>query len=53
MTNLAQIWLYPSDKSIDGVLVTQTRGGRMVGAEESTELWRHPIKNISDNFERD
>ena len=31
-----------NDKSIDGVLGTQTRGGRMVGADESTELWRHP-----------
>ena len=31
-----------NDKSIDGVLGTRTRGGRMVGADESTELWRHP-----------
>ena len=30
-------------KSIDGVLGTQTRGSRMVGTDESTELWRHPI----------
>ena len=30
-----------NDKSIDGVLGTQTQGGRMVGANESTELWRH------------
>ena len=30
-------------KSLDGVLGTQTQGGRMVGAEESAELWRHPI----------
>ena len=30
------------DKSIDTVLVTQTRGGRMVGTDESTELWWHP-----------
>ena len=30
------------DKSIDGVLGTRTRGGRMEGADESTELWRHP-----------
>ena len=29
-------------KSIDGVLGTQTRGGRMVGTDKSTELWRHP-----------
>ena len=27
---------------IYGVLGTLTRGGRMVGADESTELWRHP-----------
>ena len=31
-----------NEKSVDGVLGTQTRGGRMVGADESTELWRHP-----------
>ena len=30
-------------KSIDGVLGTQTRGSRMVGADESTELWRRPV----------
>ena len=29
-------------KSVDGVLDTQTRDGRMVGADESTELWRLP-----------
>ena len=28
-------------KNIDGSLGTQTRGGRMVGKDESTELWRH------------
>ena len=32
-----------NDKSIDGVLGTRTPGGRMVGADESTQLWRHPI----------
>ena len=31
-----------NDKSIDGVLGTRTRGSRMVGADKSTELWRHP-----------
>ena len=31
-----------NEKSIDGVLGTWTQGGRMVGADESTELWRHP-----------
>ena len=30
------------DKIVDGVLGTQTRGGRMEGADNSTELWRHP-----------
>ena len=30
-----------NDKSIDGVLGTRTRGSNMVGADESTELWRH------------
>ena len=29
-------------KSIDGVLGTQTRGGKMEGIDECTELWRHP-----------
>ena len=29
-----------NDKSVDGVLGTQTRGGRMVGTDKSTELWR-------------
>ena len=29
------------DESIDGVLGTQTQGGRMEGADKSTELWRH------------
>ena len=27
------------EKSIDGVLGTQTRGRRMVGTDETTELW--------------
>ena len=31
-----------NDKSIDDLLWTQTRGGKMVGGAESTELWRHP-----------
>ena len=29
-----------NDKSIDGVLGTRTWGSVMVGADESTELWR-------------
>ena len=28
------------EKSVDGVLEIQTRGRRMVGADETTELWR-------------
>ena len=32
-----------NDKSIDGVLGSRTRGGMMEGADESTELWLHPI----------
>ena len=28
------------EKSIDGVLGNRTRGRRMVGADETTELWR-------------
>ena len=31
-----------NDKSIDGELGTWTQGNRMVGADESTELWRYP-----------
>ena len=31
------------EKSIDGVLGIRTRGHRMVGADETTELWRPPI----------
>ena len=31
-----------NDKSIDGVLGSQTWGGMMEGADVSTELWRHP-----------
>ena len=31
-----------NDKSIDGVLGSRTWGGMMEGADESTELWRHP-----------
>ena len=33
-----------NDKSIEGVLGTRTWGGRMVGADECTELWRHPLR---------
>ena len=32
------------EKSIDGVLGIQTRGRRMIGANENTELWRPPSR---------
>ena len=35
-----------NEKSVDGVLRTRTRGVRMVGTDESTELWRHPRKYV-------
>ena len=42
MTNLTI-----NDKSVDGVLGNRTQGGRMVGADESSELWRHsPNKEL-------
>ena len=31
-----------NDKSVDGVPGSQTQGSTMGGADESTELWRHP-----------
>ena len=31
-------------KSVDGVLGIQTRGRKMVGTDETTELWRPPQK---------
>ena len=33
-----------NDKSMDGVLGSRTRGGRIVGADKSTELSWHPTK---------
>ena len=33
---------YQLKKSVDGVLGIRTRGRRMVGADETTELWRPP-----------
>ena len=39
------------EKSIDGVLGIQTRGLRMVGADETTELWRPPITSLSGMHE--
>ena len=35
------------EKSIDGVLGIRTRGRRMVGADETTELWRPPRQVLS------
>ena len=32
-----------NEKSVDGMLGSQTRGGKMEVADESTELWRHPL----------
>ena len=32
-----------NDKSVYGMLGSRTRGGRMEGADKSTELWRHPL----------
>ena len=29
-------------KSVEGVPGTQTLGGRMIGTDESTEIWQHP-----------
>ena len=40
---LATILIQQIEESVDGVLGIQTLGRRMVGADESTELWRPPI----------
>ena len=32
-----------NEKSVDGMLGSQTQGGNMEGGDESTELWQHPI----------
>ena len=29
-------------KSVEGLPGTQTLGGRMIGTDESTEIWQHP-----------
>ena len=31
------------EKSLDGVLGIRTQGRRMVGTDETTELWRPPV----------
>ena len=40
-------------KSVDGVLGTRTLGGSMVGADKSTELWRHPFPRRKYYYSRD
>ena len=39
---LITISIIQIERSIDGVLGIQTQGRRMVGADETTELWRPP-----------
>ena len=43
-----------NEKSIDGMLGSQTQGSRMEGADESTELWQHPFvsKFVTKNFKK-
>ena len=40
---LITISIIQIEKSIDGVLGIQTQGHRMVGTDETTELWRPPL----------
>ena len=47
ITNQLQI-----EKSIDGVLGIRTRGHRMVGADETTELWRPPALHSYLRFQQ-
>ena len=39
-----------NEKSLDGMLGSRTRGSRMEGADESTELWRHPMRRFIVSF---
>ena len=39
---LITISIIQIEKSIDGLLTIRTLGRRMVGADETTELWRPP-----------
>ena len=41
-TQVGRYSFFFKKKSIDGVLGIRTRGRRMVGADETTELWRPP-----------
>ena len=40
---LITISIIQIEKSVDGVLGIQTRGCRMLGTDETTELWRPPF----------
>ena len=40
--SLITISIIQIEKSVYGVIGIQTRGRRMVGADETTELWRPP-----------
>ena len=42
---LVTISILQIEKSIDGVLGIRTRGRRVVGADETTELWRPPTRS--------
>ena len=47
ITNQLQI-----EKSVDGVLEIRTQGRRMVGTDETTELWRPPLlSNVMANLD--
>ena len=43
---LTTISIIQIEESVDGVLEIQTQGRRMVGADETTELWQLPITSI-------
>ena len=46
---LGTILIIQIEKSVDGVLGIRTRGRKMVGADETTELW-HRISSLRRNF---
>ena len=47
MTNMYSANFTIKDKSVDGVVGTQTLGGRMVGTDKSTGQWRHPTNVLN------
>ena len=52
---LITISIIQIEKSIDGVLGIRSWGRRMVGKDETTELWRHPPKkylNFATDFSK-